>query len=199
MASVVSAEAQNKVSASATGKNAPTVDAATPNRREFLYYIWGASIAMLLGGGGAALVWFALPRFPEGTFGGIFNFAPERIPQPGNGPAQIPEGRFWVSNTDSNEVVALFGVCTHLGCLPKWVDSNFRFECPCHGSKFGLDGKYVEGPAPRSLDRFETTIEFTDGSVELSNAIGDPIPLNGRTVSAVRINTGKRIQRPGKD
>jgi cytochrome b6-f complex iron-sulfur subunit len=45
-------------------------------------------------------------------------------------------------------------VCTHLGCIYAWVSANNRFECPCHGSKYRLDGRRVESPAPRTLDRF---------------------------------------------
>ncbi len=177
-------------------KDKINVQVNAPSRREFLYYIWGASMALLLGGGGAAFIWYALPRFAEGTFGGLFNFAPTQIPQAETAPTSVPSGRFWVSNTNSGLVV-LFGVCTHLGCLPKWVPANFRFECPCHGSKFELDGTYIEGPAPRALDRFPTTITFADGTVETSNDIGDPIPLNGREIASIVIDTGKKLVRPG--
>jgi cytochrome b6-f complex iron-sulfur subunit len=185
--------------ASAPAAAAEQVSVALPNRREFLYYIWGASIVLLLGQAGAALIWFALPRFKEGTFGGVFDFPPTKLPQPGRAPASEPAGRLHVSHREDDSVVALYGVCTHLGCLPKWVEANHRFECPCHGSKFELSGKYIEGPAPRALDRFETTITFADGTTAVTNAAGDPIPLNGRTVARIEINTGKRIKRPGYD
>jgi cytochrome b6-f complex iron-sulfur subunit len=33
------------------------------------------------------------------------------------------------------------------------------FECPCHGSKYRLNGEYYGGPAPRGLDRFPITVE----------------------------------------
>ena len=33
------------------------------------------------------------------------------------------------------------------------------FECPCHGSKYRLNGEYYGGPASRGLDRFPVTIE----------------------------------------
>ena len=182
--------------AASQAKAADKVQVAAPNRREFLYYIWGASIALLLGQAGAAFIWFALPRFKEGTFGGIFNFPPERIPQVDTFPISEPAGRFHVSNVDEGLVV-LYGVCTHLGCLPKWVEANHRFECPCHGSKFQLSGLYIEGPAPRSLDRFETTIYFTDGTSQTSNEVGAPIPIQGKPVARVEINTGRRLQRTG--
>ncbi len=199
MATVVSTETQAKVTAAPKERIAPRVEVAAPNRREFLYYIWGASIAMLLGGSGVALIWFALPRFAEGTFGGTFTLDSSRVPVPGAAPTQVPEGRFWVSNVANEGLVVLFGVCTHLGCLPKWVSTNNRFECPCHGSKFELNGKYIEGPAPRSLDRFATTITFADGTSAISDEIGDPIPIEGKIVASVAINTGRRLRRTGKN
>lgn len=194
MASIAAGETR----ATVRGKAEPAVEVAAPSRREFLYYIWGASIALLLGEATAGFIWFALPRFKEGTFGGVFNIAPERVPAGDAPPVNIPEGRFWVSNVNGEGLVVLYGVCTHLGCLPKWVDNNNRFECPCHGSKYEKDGLYIEGPAPRSLDRFPTTVVFTDGTTEVMNDAGDPIPLNGRTIANVQINTGRRIKRDGR-
>jgi len=187
---------ETKVS-TAQARTAPQVQVAAPNRREFLYYIWGASMALLLGEATATIIWFSLPRFKEGTFGGVFSFAADRVPSVGSGPLNVPEGRFWVSNSDKGLVI-LYAVCTHLGCLPKWVDVNFRFECPCHGSKFQIDGTYIEGPAPRSLDRFKTTLTFTDGSTVVQNASGDPIDLAGREIASVAIDTGTRLKRDGK-
>jgi cytochrome b6-f complex iron-sulfur subunit len=189
---------ETKATVPARGKAAAEVQVSAPSRREFLYYIWGASIALLLGEATAGLIWFALPRFREGTFGGIFNLPPDRIPDVNAAPLNIAEGRFWVSRPESGLVV-LFGVCTHLGCLPKWSDTNLRFECPCHGSKYELDGLYIEGPAPRSLDRFSTTVTFEDGTTAVMDGAGDPIPLDGRgTIVGVAIDTGTRIKRSGR-
>lgn len=174
------------------------VSIAAPSRREFLYYIWGASMLMLGGELTAGILWFAFPRFKEGEFGGTFSVDPTELPTQGAAPISKPEGRFWLSFPQEG-FVALYAVCTHLGCLPGWNDQNFRFECPCHGSKYELDGKYIEGPAPRSLDRFRATLVFSDGTTAESNEVGDPIPVAGRTISAIRIDTGSRILRPGKD
>jgi cytochrome b6-f complex iron-sulfur subunit len=46
---------------------------------------------------------------------------------------------------------ALSAVCTHLGCLTVWAPEQNQIACPCHGSKFNLDGAKIAGPAPRPL------------------------------------------------
>lgn len=173
---------------------ADEVTVAPPSRREFLYYIWGASLVLTLGQATAGILWFAYPRFAEGTFGGVFNVAPETVPAPGAAPESVPAGRFHVSHLDDNSIVTLYGVCTHLGCLPPWIPANERFECPCHGSKFEGDGSYIEGPAPRSMDRFHMTVTFEDGTVETTNENGDPIPLAGRRIASIQVDTGNLIR-----
>lgn len=42
--------------------------------------------------------------------------------------------------------------CTHLGCIPKVVDSKPEgWFCPCHGSVFDTTGRILRGPAPINL------------------------------------------------
>ncbi|MGB7338660.1 MAG: Rieske (2Fe-2S) protein [Phototrophicaceae bacterium] len=175
---------------------APQVTVDAPSRREFMYYIWGASIALLLGELGAGLLWFAFPRFKEGEFGGTFPFNPSDLPSAGTPPQWNPGGRFHISNTE-NGLLALYGVCTHLGCLPKWVPSNDRFECPCHGSKFQGNGSWIEGPAPRGLDRFPVVVTYTDGSSVSTASEGGPVVLDSsRTIASIAVDTGAKISGP---
>lgn len=171
---------------------APDVQTKGVSRREFLYYIWGASMALLLAETGGAIIWFALPRFRAGEFGGVFNIDPSTLPPKGSAPVGNPAGKFWLSNTN-NGLYALSMVCTHLGCLFKWVPTNNRFECPCHGSKFTPNGEkiVVEGPAQRNLDRFVITVTTPGGAVK-TDADGGPVKVDGATV--VAIDTGKKLQ-----
>lgn len=55
------------------------------------------------------------------------------------------------------EVLVIEGICTHLGCTPKFrpgkEEGDFTgFFCPCHGSKFDFAGRVYKGvPAPTNL------------------------------------------------
>jgi cytochrome b6-f complex iron-sulfur subunit len=178
------------------------------SRREFLNYVWAGSMAIFLAASGGAMFAFAMPRFNEGEFGGMYTVGTvsEKLPAPDSPPVNYPDLKFWLVNVGPKEaakgggiegIVALYKVCVHLGCLYAWVDSTVRFECPCHGSKYQADGTYIEGPAPRDLDRFRVVI--TDGKGTLMNetvvsltspGYGAPIPVPADTSLVIKVDTG---------
>lgn len=47
--------------------------------------------------------------------------------------------------------------CSHLGCSVALNKDAKRFECPCHGSQFHLDGTVLKGPATAPLSRLKWT------------------------------------------
>jgi cytochrome b6-f complex iron-sulfur subunit len=57
-----------------------------------------------------------------------------------------------------NNFIALSDICTHQACGVGYDSAMGRFLCPCHGSIYALDGSVIQGPAPRALTRYNTTL-----------------------------------------
>lgn len=64
---------------------------------------------------------------------------------------------------DSAALIALNPMCTHQGCTVDFDADAKELACPCHGSKFALDGAVTDGPAEKPLPVFEVKEE--DGLV----------------------------------
>ncbi len=72
---------------------------------------------------------------------------------PGNAVQADVEGhRAGVYKDYNNELHIVDTTCTHLGCEVQWNDAELSWDCPCHGSRFNVDGKIVEGPAMKALE-----------------------------------------------
>jgi glycine/D-amino acid oxidase-like deaminating enzyme/nitrite reductase/ring-hydroxylating ferredoxin subunit len=60
---------------------------------------------------------------------------------------------------DDGTVSAVSARCTHLGCLVRFNGAETTWDCPCHGSRFDVDGRVIEGPATRRLRRADIDAE----------------------------------------
>ncbi len=117
------------------------------SRREILAWVvnwsWIAPLALSM----AQMVRFmrfyppnaALSRIPLGDVGAIVTF-----------PAYLEQGRVWLLK-DAGGLYALDAICTHLGCIVGQGKAGAAFECPCHGSRFAIDGSVTNGPATKPL------------------------------------------------
>jgi cytochrome b6-f complex iron-sulfur subunit len=163
-------------------------------RREFLNLAWLASLGIFTLQMGGVAYNFTFPRFRAGEFGGTFSVPITDMPEVAAGPVANNQGKFWLVQTPEG-VLAIYKVCTHLGCLYDWKPTENQFICPCHGSTFEKDGKFVRGPAPRNLDRFSVTVRDASGApVSTTNpTTGGPAAL-GSNASTIDVNTGLLIQ-----
>lgn len=86
----------------------------------------------------------------------------DRLADPDSGKDQQPEYARNPYRSIKDDILVLIGICTHLGCSPKYqpeigpvsFDDDWKggFLCACHGSKFDLAGRVYSGvPAPTNL------------------------------------------------
>ncbi|MEV0271581.1 FAD-dependent oxidoreductase [Hamadaea sp. NPDC050747] len=72
---------------------------------------------------------------------------------PGQGAVMRVNGqRCAVYRDDDGKVHAVTATCTHLGCTVGFNDAERTWDCPCHGSRFDVDGNVLHGPAKNALE-----------------------------------------------
>jgi menaquinol-cytochrome c reductase iron-sulfur subunit len=149
-------------------------ESADPNRRSFLAGLLAAGSATVGALLAVPLVRFALypvlTRTTEKSWsdvGKVDEFqnitAPVQklvtIEQRDGWRKTIKQEPVYISKDAQGALIVLSAVCTHLGCTVRWVDTQNKFVCPCHGGMFAGDGKLLGGPPPRSLDQLQTKVE----------------------------------------
>ena len=131
------------------------------NRRDFLVVAWGAAGAIAAPEMAGMTLRFLAPREGEGALGGKIT-AGRVADFPVGTVTYIRQGRFFLVRL-KRSFLALYVVCTHLGCVVTWNEEEGCFECPCHGAVFNDKGEVLAGPPPRPLDYFP--VEVVSGSV----------------------------------
>lgn len=72
----------------------------------------------------------------------------------GEGKTLTLDGEKVAAYRDEKDVLHLVSaVCTHLGCILHFNNTEISWDCPCHGSRFTVDGEVIEGPAYENLAR----------------------------------------------
>lgn len=141
------------------------------NRRDFLTQIGLGACAAATLGSGAVTLDYLKPKVL---------FEPPTVFRAGT-PIDYPEGTVRFNREQKTYVVgtaggiyALSAVCTHLGCITRFVSDENVIACPCHGSRFDLEGNVISGPAPRPLPWLQVNADsqgnlIVDTSVSISH------------------------------
>ena len=86
-----------------------------------------------------------------------------------NAPGDLAFGGFVVKN---GENVAVFAQnCSHLGCSINFNPDARTFDCPCHGSRFNLDGTVLRGPAQNPLSHLSWKQGDTPTTIQVDGIV----------------------------
>jgi len=88
----------------------------------------------------------------------------------------LPEQKIYVGHAKDG-FFAMTAVCTHLGCMTRWLPDQKAIACPCHGSRFDAGGAVTDGPAPRPLGRFQLSLADGQLVVDIRRPVGDDFLL----------------------
>ncbi len=127
-------------------------------RRIFLLTLLGGVGAVLAAASGWPVWRFLSPRGDEG--------GAEKV-QVARSMVEVGKAHFFsfrgqpavVLQTSAGSFSAFGAVCTHLGCIVKWVPEKGEFLCPCHAGRFSTEGAVLGGPPPKPLESIPVAIE----------------------------------------
>ena len=145
------------------------------NRREGLAYIFMVSLLVLLLQLLGVSTLFAWPKTDYLTIGPVTDYPPRDTPYLIHiNQATSP---FWLVNLGSEIRIFVPNSPDALHCRYAWVEVTIRFEDPCSGSTFALDGTYRGGPAYRGLDQYPFSIQ--QGQIQIDPTGRIPGPFRG--------------------
>ncbi|HEX7663403.1 MAG TPA: FAD-dependent oxidoreductase, partial [Polyangiaceae bacterium] len=76
---------------------------------------------------------------------------------PGDGKiTRVASKKCAVYRHDDGHLTVLSPVCPHLGCHVHFNGAEKTWDCPCHGSRFDVEGNVLDGPATTSLAKIAT-------------------------------------------
>jgi Rieske Fe-S protein len=73
----------------------------------------------------------------------------------------LPDHEVVLTQPTAGTFLAFSFTCTHQGCAVTEVDGD-EIVCPCHGSRFALDGTVAKGPASSPLASREVVVKGAD-------------------------------------
>jgi nitrite reductase/ring-hydroxylating ferredoxin subunit len=144
------------------------VESATMRRRDVL--VLGGATAMGVGPGCALLRGGAShPTISQAPTNGIVRVKKSAIPpdealelNPGK-----PYREILIASLSSGGYAAVDAHCSHKDCIVDWNKAASEWPCPCHGSRYAVDGKVLEGPATAPIRALNIKDEGDELIIEL--------------------------------
>ncbi len=98
-------------------------------------------------------------RFVQDRLSALGSPDPESLP-PEQGDVIRTEGGLAATYREEDGALhTVSPVCTHLGCYVTWNTAEKSWDCPCHGSRYRVDGTMLTGPTVKDLPRVESKKE----------------------------------------
>lgn len=104
---------------------------------------------------------FLLDRLTRQNEEALQNLAPE------TGAVLKLDGQSVAAYRDSGGALhTCSAVCTHMKCIVHWNEAEKTFDCPCHGARYDVNGKVLEGPTTYNLSevRLKKEIRYSKAS-----------------------------------
>lgn len=79
----------------------------------------------------------------------------ENVPNNQGEIVKIKNKKCAVYRDSNSKLHVVSAICSHLYCVVKWNDAEKSWDCPCHGSRFTVEGTVIEGPALMPLKKIE--------------------------------------------
>jgi Rieske Fe-S protein len=87
-----------------------------------------------------------------------------------NGAGELAFGGF-ISKDEQGRVQVFAQNCSHLGCSVAFIEKDKTLDCPCHGSRFHLDGTVLHGPAAYPLSHLTWKQGDTPDTIQVDGII----------------------------
>jgi cytochrome b6-f complex iron-sulfur subunit len=135
-------------------------------RRDFFNEVAGGALGIAAVGSAAVTVQYISPNV-------LFEPPPMfRVGPPENYPINsvttFSDQQVYVVRTPTG-FFAETVICQHLGCITQWNPEDNLIECPCHGSRYKMDGAIVRGPTTRPLPHFAVRL-MPDGTLQVDKS-----------------------------
>ena len=137
-------------------------------RRSFLGRITLAGIVALIGG------WFAPVAQAAQKVKIPLNKVPKLNKIKGGVILKFKNMEVLLIRTGKKTVSALSPICTHEQCTVQYKKKWGEIRCPCHGSRYTVDGRVTEPPAEKNLKKFLAKLEGDTIILDLDPPPADP-------------------------